>query len=784
MIQRARAQKGKWRWVVVAAVCVTVVVVGELSLEATGRRPDLGVRAERVGDNLVVSSVQPAGLAWDVGFRPGQQIVAVDGQPPRVELHPSTVSKAGLIEVRMSDGVVATVSAATASRVSDQRRLSFTVIAAECLTVGAVVFMLAADTAVAAVLLALAATAATALLAAVATPLGELWALALEIEAVPAVGASLLTLFLAFPINRLGTSWGRWAAAGCIAATVALWAHGGWLILVAPDAGDSLSYLHRGVLTVEILGAIGLALASLLTTSSAQREARRALELIALGAVAGLMPFALLSLVPQAIGLGALVSPDVAILSVALLPASIGAAILSRQFMGVRHVAQRSLIALIVWLGLLTVYIVGLKLLSAAGLDSIVLQVAIVAGTFAPLQKLLRGRLERLLLSDVYNYADTLRRLAAEIAVLTGVDAVAGHVLDRLAGILDLSWVAIALRTEGSAPLVYCRGACPEEIDAALAAVAESPDGDERAPAPALGDESAHLFALVSEGTAIGTLAVGPKRREADLTPDDVGLITTLAPLVATALRNALLVRTLERQVVALSDREAALEALSARLMTVQEEERRQLALELHDDPLQRAILLARALGEAPQTPQIQRWRQSVDEIIASLRATCTDLHPPVLDDLGLVPGIERLVNNLRARSDLDVQAVVMTGNGAPFGRLDEALEVALYRVAQEALYNCLKHARATKVTLVLRRDENRVELKVVDDGQGYRPDDDPRQHLHLGILGMRERLRPWGGSLSVEATVAGGTVVSAEISLGGENARQQGRAAYARGDS
>ena len=98
---------------------------------------------------------------------------------------------------------------------------------------------------------------------------------------------------------------------------------------------------------------------------------------------------------------------------------------------------------------------------------------------------------------------------------------------------------------------------------------------------------------LVADGLAIGTLAIGPRRHGVELLRDDRRLIITLAPLLATALQNSLLVQLLESQVAVLADREHALAALSTRLMQVQEGERRHLALDLHDDPLQRTIVLA-----------------------------------------------------------------------------------------------------------------------------------------------------------------------------------------------
>jgi two-component system NarL family sensor kinase len=148
---------------------------------------------------------------------------------------------------------------------------------------------------------------------------------------------------------------------------------------------------------------------------------------------------------------------------------------------------------------------------------------------------------------------------------------------------------------------------------------------------------------LIADGETIGTLHVGAKRHDIDLLPEDRELITTVAPHLATALRNALLIRQLEAQVEALADRERSLATLDDRLLSVQEEERRRLALDLHDDPLQRAIQLSRELGAWVDCPQAERWQEIVEDIIASLRAICDGLHPPVLDDFGLPAGLEWL---------------------------------------------------------------------------------------------------------------------------------------------
>ena len=153
-------------------------------------------------------------------------------------------------------------------------------------------------------------------------------------------------------------------------------------------------------------------------------------------------------------------------------------------------------------------------------------------------------------------------------------------------------------------------------------------------------------------------------------------LVATVAPFVAAALQSTSLIRRLEDQVDTLADRERVLAALSEKLIQVQEEERRSIARDLHDDPLQRAILLTREIQNGPANPRIDRWRRELEEIIISLRATCTGLRPVVLDDLGLVGGLEWLTTNLGARSDLVVSLVVDVPGGGRLGDYNQALKL------------------------------------------------------------------------------------------------------------
>jgi len=193
------------------------------------------------------------------------------------------------------------------------------------------------------------------------------------------------------------------------------------------------------------------------------------------------------------------------------------------------------------------------------------------------------------------------------------------------------------------------------------------------------------------------------------------------------------------------------------------EEVRRRIALDIHDDPLQRAILLARDLRSSAEQNgplPVSRWQEAVDDLIASLRAVCADLRPEALDRWGLAAGLEQLVRDAAVRSDLEATFSCNPHN-AP-RRLPCGLETALYRVAQEALNNCLKHARASKVEVTLGLRGDTVSLVIADDGQGTGAATGRQDGLRLGLRGMHERLAPWGGWVQVRRGFQGGTVVEA----------------------
>ena len=188
--------------------------------------------------------------------------------------------------------------------------------------------------------------------------------------------------------------------------------------------------------------------------------------------------------------------------------------------------------------------------------------------------------------------------------------------------------------------------------------------------------------------------------------------------------------------------------ASSARVLAGQEEERRRIARELHDEVGQAltAVLLGlkRVAADAPPelVPELEEVQETARTSLEEIRRIARALRPGVLEDLGLVSALTALTTSF---SDSTGIAVERQFHG-PFPELPREAELALYRIAQESLTNVARHADATSVVLRLMAEGNVVVLEVSDDGRGTGPD----AHEGGGIRGMRERALAVGGALGV----------------------------------
>lgn len=223
--------------------------------------------------------------------------------------------------------------------------------------------------------------------------------------------------------------------------------------------------------------------------------------------------------------------------------------------------------------------------------------------------------------------------------------------------------------------------------------------------------------------------------------------------------------RELERRLEENTKARADLRELSARLVRAQENERRNLARELHDEVGQSlsAIRMEAESAECAESPDevrehLSSIRTMAERTVNEVRDLALLLRPSMLDDFGLVPALNWHAREMTKRTGIDV--VVSADEDS--GDLPEEHKTCIYRLVQEALNNSAHHANARTVAVTVRRESERVLFTVRDDGAGF----DTRFVRGLGLLGMEERVRRLGGRLHIESQPGRGTLVSAELPL------------------
>jgi signal transduction histidine kinase len=286
-----------------------------------------------------------------------------------------------------------------------------------------------------------------------------------------------------------------------------------------------------------------------------------------------------------------------------------------------------------------------------------------------------------------------------------------------------------------------------ERVDSVL----EDPEIDQQA-ARRLGVHSALYVPLVAQGRAIGVVIAHDKSGpNPAFTDDDVRLVEGLGARAATA--------------VSLSQRVSR--DVLGRVVAAQEHERKRLARELHDETGQALTSILLGLKPLEQSVSgeealaaIAALRELVVSTLQDVRRLAVELRPTALDDFGLVPAVERLVETFREQSAIRVDLETNLGDE----RLPAEAETTIYRIVQEALTNIVKHAEATHVSVLLTKRDSLVAAVIEDDGRGFEPESVVDEGL--GLLGMRERLGLVGGRLRIESAGGSGTSLVAEVPL------------------
>ena len=288
-----------------------------------------------------------------------------------------------------------------------------------------------------------------------------------------------------------------------------------------------------------------------------------------------------------------------------------------------------------------------------------------------------------------------------------------------------------------------------------------STEGDPFAPIIRTRAKSLWGVPLKADGQSIGVLVIG-FHKPYEWLPTERDLMRAIGDRTALAIERA-------RMTDALREREQKIAELSAHLLRVQEEERKRISRELHDETGQALMVIRLYLGMMESTitartarAKIRETVEVVDRTIEGIRRIIGKLSPLVLQELGLVAAIRKEAKLLAKTTGVKTRVLI----SEDVGRLAPGAEQAIYRVVQEALHNVGKHARARNVMVQVMREDERVHVVVEDDGIGIQGRPNARNQS-FGLAGMKERIAVLGGISRVISAKGKGTRIEITVPAG-----------------
>jgi signal transduction histidine kinase len=552
----------------------------------------------------------------------------------------------------------------------------------------------------------------------------------------PLVSVLLIWLPLLFPDGRLPSRRWRWITAVPVAGLVGLTVLG---MLTGTLTGQNIDYRIANPIGIPDLpqveqtpafgplfalvgvGVLEALVAVVVRFRRSRGDERQQMKWLLL-AVAPLILFPLDTVLPSVVGeviFGWLLVAG---------PAAVAIAVLRYRLDGIDVVVNRALVY-----GTLTVLVIGIYVLlvgylgaAVAPRQTLAVQLAatgVVAVLFAPLRLRVQRGVDRMLYGHRAEPYTALSRLGRRLEAALAPEAVLPTIVATVRESLRLPYAAITIGDD----------------DAATVAAGEPVPGPVRLP-------------LLYQNEQVGALLLGPRPGEAAFSPADRRLLTDLARQAGIAVSAVRLAADLQRS--------------RERLVTAREEERRRLRRDLHDGLgaqlaglTVQAGLLRRQIGQDPAAAEALagELRAELKTAIADIRRLVHGLRPPALDELGLTGAVQRLAEVSGAEPD----GPRITVEAADVPPLPAAVEVAAYRIVQEALTNVVRHASAHRSTVRLDVDPRAVRVTVTDDGVGL-PVGTGR--AGVGLASMRERAAEMGGEVTVQDAPGGGVEVRAVL--------------------
>lgn len=420
---------------------------------------------------------------------------------------------------------------------------------------------------------------------------------------------------------------------------------------------------------------------------------------------------------------------EITVVSVALLiiPLSLGVSILRYRLWDIDLIINRALIwgalsSIVIGTYVLTVGAFGALFQSRANLLPSVIATGLIALLFEPLRQRVQRGVNRLMYGERDEPYSVLSQLGRRLEATLAAEAVLPTVVETVAHALKLPYAAITLKEEGEFRVAASNG---DPVAAPL------------------------VLPLTYQGDTIGQLMCGPRSGGEAFQAEERRLLEDIASQAGVALHAVQLHADLQRS--------------RERLVVAREEERRRIRRDLHDGLgpalASQTLKIGSARALLKRDPKaadalLRQIEQDNATALEDIRRLVYNLRPPALDELGLLRALQQDVPRLAGlQISFDLPAAIED--------LSAAVEVAVYRIVQEALANIVRHARATSVTVKLEVDVE-LRLSVIDDGHGLPSDYRPG----VGLRSMRERAEELGGTLKIYSTPGAGAKVEVRLPL------------------
>ena len=562
-------------------------------------------------------------------------------------------------------------------------------------------------------------------------------------------------------------------------------------------------YGTRTALAGALLGSVSW-LGYRYVVSVSAEELRRRLRLLFLGTFWGFVPILLLSLLPDILGVSRVPYPFT-MLFLTVIPLVYWYATMRFDLLRVDLILNRSVVYFILLITFggacyLILHVVNYRWAPPANVQALVapLLLAVTGLGLIPLHRVIQRHVDRLFYGGWYDYrsvvSDVSHRLSGTLDRWTLSRLLLEQVTERLrvrsaalllpvspgriglevesAHYLDLPTVALHLELDGALARPLQRVGAPVQTAQLLQEVGVL----ELSPAEKalLNVEAIRWWVPITGKERLnGLLLLGARVGGEGFDPDDLRILETLSNQVALAVRNILLVERLRAQLVQLEEHRQTLSKMHQQLLNAREAERKHLARELHDSPIQKLIALRYQLGECaaqvgPETAHtLSALREETGALVNELRRLCRKLRPPLLDAFGLASAIRAHGEEQEQNHPITVDFVV--DEESESWSLSEEATVSLFRIYQEAVTNVIKHAHAQHVTVRLTRDDGSVHLVIEDDGVGFERSDSLNRLAdagHFGLLGIQERVELLGGAFTLRTEKDRGTTLQVRLPL------------------